>query len=122
MLSRFAMVLGCVSFCLSAVRADEYSGTLIKVADGQVVFARGTGKKKKEFSLPTVENCRVFFAKYNTKSKVFEAGDEIEGGVNNPIFKHLAKETIAAWIVTNAKNDTIRELRLFQTLTKKKSK
>ena len=119
MLSRMLMGVGFV-FLVGVAHADEYSGTLVKVADGKVTFTRGTGKKKKEFSVPIAEKCRVFVAKYNSKTKTFEAGAEFEGGVSNPIFKHLEKESFESWIVTDAKNETIHELRLFQLTTKKK--
>ncbi len=107
---------------LGVAHADEYAGTLIKVADGKVTFARGVGKKKKEHTLPADEKCRVFTAKYNAKLKVFETDEEIAGGLANPVFKQLDKQTVEAWIVTDAKGDTIRELRLYQSTTKKKTK
>ena len=112
----------CVVLCAGFVQADEFSATLVKVADGKITFTRGVGKKKKETTLPADEKCRVVGAKYNAKAKKIEAGDEIAGGLKNPLFEMLDKETVEAWIVTNAENDRIVELRLYKSPTKKKTK
>ena len=106
--------------CLGLTQADEFTGTLVKVVDGKVTFSRGSGKKKKETTLPVVENCRVVAAKYDAKAKRIEAGDEIAGGLKNAIFTQLDKEAVEAWICTNAQNDKILELRVFQSTKKKK--
>jgi hypothetical protein len=102
--------------------ADEYTAVLVKVADGKITFARGTGKKKKETTLPADAKCRVVLARYDAKAKRIEAGDELAGGLKNPLFEMLDKETVEAWVRTNADNDRILELRLFQTTVKKKTK
>ncbi len=122
---RIDRCLMCVGFAvvfMGVAQADEYSGTLIKVVDGKVVFSRGTGKKRQEFALAADAKCRVFTAKINKKLKKIEAGDEVDGGLANPIFRRLEKEAISAWIVTNEKNDTILEMRLYQSTTTKKTK
>lgn len=112
---------GCVFLvCLGFVQADEFTATLIKVADGKITFSRGGGKKKKDTTLPAAENCQVFVAKYDKKAKTIDAGDEVAGGLKNPIFSQLDKEAVEAWIRTNKANDTIVELRLFQKAKKNK--
>lgn len=78
---------------LGFLQADEFTATLVKVADGKVTFVRGAGKKKKE----------------------------VQGGLKNPIFEKLDKETLEALVRTNKENDKILELRLFQSTKKKKS-
>src|SRR5262249_26852179 len=105
---------------LSAARADEYTGTLLKLADGKLTFSRGTTKKtKKEFTLAVDEKCRVVAGVYDAKTKTIQAGDEIAGGLENPIFEKLDKETVDAWIRTSSGNERILELRLYQSAKKK---
>lgn len=118
-MSRFlvASLVG-LSFAVFA-NADEFTATLVKVAEGKVTFARGAGKKKKETTLPADEKCRVVAAKYNAKTKTIEAGDEIPDGLKNARLQKLEEDTIDAWIRTNADNRIV-ELRLFQSNKKKK--
>jgi hypothetical protein len=95
---------------------------LIKVADGKLTYARGTGKKKKEFTLPVDEKCRIVAGRFDTKTKRIEAGEDIEGGLKNPLFEKLDADAVEAWISTNADNSRILELRLYQSTAKKKVK
>ncbi len=108
--------------CLGYAQADEFAATLVKVADGKITFARGVGKKKKEYTLPADDKCRIVAAKYDVKAKKIEAGDEIDKGLKNPLFEQLDKEPVEAWVRTNGDNDRIVELRLYQSKTKKKPK
>lgn len=105
---------------LGIVQADEFAATLVKVADGKVTFVRGTGKKKKETTLPADENCKVSVAKYDKKAKIIDAGDEVVGGLKNPVFEKLDKASIEAWVRTSKENDKILELRIYQSTKKKK--
>ena len=106
---------------VGVAQADEFAATLVKVADGKITFSRGAGKKKKDYTLPADEKCRVVVAKYDAKTKKIEAGDAIADGLKNAIFDQLDKQAVEAWVCTNADNTVIVELRLFQ-LTKKKAK
>lgn len=106
---------------LGSVQADEYTGTLVKVEENKVTFSRGVGKKKQTLTLPAGDNCRVVVARYNKKTKSIEAGDDIAGGLKHPLFQKLEKEAVEAWIRTDASNERILELRLYQS-TKKKTK
>jgi hypothetical protein len=109
-----------VLVAVGVVTADEFIADLAKVGDGKVTFTRGTGKKKKkEYSLPVDESCRISVARYDLKAKRIEAGDDVPGGLKNPLFEKLDKEPVQAWVRTNADNDRILELRLFQTVKKK---
>ncbi len=119
---KFALLLVGFSFCVGIAQADEFTAVLVKAADGKVTFTRGTGKKKKEYTLPADAKCSVVLAKYDAKAKKINAGDEVEGGLKNPLFTRLDKETVEAWVRTNADNDRILELRLFQLAVKKKTK
>jgi len=122
MTCRFVASAALLLIGLSFAQADEFTGTLLKVADGKLTFSRGTGKKKKkEFTLPVDEKCRVVAGVYDAKTKMINAGDDIAGGLKNPIFENLDKESVDAWIRTTTQNDRILELRLFQS-TKKKVK
>lgn len=102
--------------------AEEFGGTLVKAADGKLTFVRGAGKTKKTHTLKVDEKCKVVAGKYDKKTKTIEAGDEIAGGLKNPLFEQLDKQPVEAWIRTNTDNDTILELRLYQSTTKKKPK
>lgn len=106
----------------SVAQADEFTASLVKVADGKVTFSKGVGKKKKDYTLQADEKVRVVAAKYDPKTKRIEAGPEIAGGLANPLFEQLDKESVEAWIRTNVDNDRILELRLYQTTKKKKTK
>ena len=105
---------------LGLLQADEFTATLVKVADGNVTFSRGKGKKAKQATLPADENCKVVVAKYDAKLKLIEAGDDVAGGLRNPIFGQLDKEPVEAWVRTDKENKKILELRLFQSTKKKK--
>ena len=112
-----------VLFLLAAgvAQGDEFAATLVKVADGEITYSRGVGKKKKDYTLPADEKCRVVLARYDAKTKKIEAGDAIADGLKNAIFDQLDKQSVEAWVRTNAENTVIVELRLYQS-TKKKTK
>jgi hypothetical protein len=103
--------------CLGFVQAEEFAAPLVKVADGKVTFTRGIGKNKQDITLPA-EKCRVFLAKYDKINKKIDAGDELAGGLKNPLFEKLQKDTIEAWICTNEAGDKILELRIYQSAKK----
>ena len=105
--------------CLGFVRAEEFAAPLVKVSDGKVTFTRGVGKNKQDITLPA-EKCRVFLAKYDKIAKKIDAGDELAGGLKNPLFEKMQKDTIEAWIRTNEANDKILELRIYQAAKKAK--
>ena len=112
-----------VILAFGVVHAEEFTAVLVKAGDGKVTLIRGKTKKdKKELTLSTDENVRIVLAKYDAKTKRIEAGDDLAGGLKNPIFQQLDKEIVQAWVRTNADNDRILELRLFTTPSKKKIK
>jgi len=106
--------------CVAGAQADEFTATLIMVADGKITYSRGVGKKKKEYTLQADEKIKVVAAKYDAKAKRIEAGPEIEGGLKNALFVQLDKTTVEALVRTSADNERILELRLYQSTTKKK--
>jgi hypothetical protein len=68
------------------------------------------------------EKCRIVAGRFDTKTKRIEAGEDIEGGLKNPLFEKLDADAVEAWIRTNADNSRILELRLYQSTAKKKVK
>lgn len=117
---RSLLLTGWLFLAPGIVLADEFTGTLSKVEDNKVTFTQGTGKKKKTTTLIADEKCRVVVAKYDKKTKKIEAGDEINGGLKHPLFQKLDTDAVEAWIRTDAGNERILELRLFQSAKKRK--
>lgn len=114
-LAGFAILLG-----IGLAQADEFTAVLVKVNDGKVTFIRSGAKKKKDTTLPVDEKCKIVVAKHDPKLKRIEAGEELAGGLKNPIFEKLDQEPIGAMIRTNAENDRIVEMRVYAIPTKKK--
>ncbi len=117
---RTLLLIGAFLVITGIIRADEFTGSLTKVHENKLTFTRGTGKKKKTFTLVVSDNCLVVVAKYDAKTKKITAGDTIAGGLKNPLFDKLETDTVGAWIRTDAANEKILELRLFQLAVNKK--
>lgn len=105
---------------LVTARADEFTAAIVKVGEGKVTLTRGTGKKKQTLSLLADEKCRVVVARYDAKTKTIEGGDEIADGLKSARFTQLDTDPLEAWIRTDAKNERVLEMRLFQSTKKKK--
>ena len=120
MTARLCLAAASALFCIGTLCADEFTGTLVKIHDNKVTFSTGKGRKKKTTTLPADDKCLVTAAKYDAKTKKIEAGDTIPGGLKNARFEKIEPDTIDAWIRTDASNEKIVELRLFQSIAKKK--
>lgn len=105
--------------------ADEFMGTVRRVEGDKItIHLAGKGKKAPavERVLHAAANCRVALARYNKVTKQLEAGDEVAGGLKNPLFQNLGDRGVEALVVTDGSGQTVKELRLFQTAGKKKVK
>src|SRR4051794_8005086 len=82
------------------VVADEFQATITKVEDGKVTFKKFKGFNKEEMkveydaekTLPTTKDVKVVKGKFNFKDKTSEAGEAIEEGLKNAMFKDIGKD------------------------------
>jgi hypothetical protein len=105
--------------CMGIAFADEFRGTITKVADGKVTFYKVTFDKETktinkgaEQTLAVDDNVKVVKSKFNKDTKKLEAGDPVEGGLKNQIFTGIGEKGVGATIVTNADNTKIVEIRV----------
>lgn len=82
-----------VSFAL--VSGEEYRAVIKKVDGKNVTFQKmkksDDGKFEKdgdEVTLPVASDLKVFKGKFNKEAKKLEAGDPLEGGLENKAFKN----------------------------------
>lgn len=101
----------CVGFSV----ADEIRSVLIKVDGSNVTFAeyKGKGEKGAEKTLPVADNVKVNKGKPNADDrKKLDAGDPIEGGLKNEMFKKIDEKGLRATVITDADNKKITEIRV----------
>ncbi|HEY7326738.1 MAG TPA: serine/threonine-protein kinase [Gemmataceae bacterium] len=92
---------------------SEMRGVITKVSGKKVSFTEMKGKVEKgnEHTLTATKNVKVFKGKLNLKTKEIEAGDPVEGGLNNAMFSNIPQNGIRAMVITEDKKLT--EIRLF---------
>jgi len=116
----FLLVLGA-----SVAVGEEFGASIRKVDGGKVTFAkfdRETKKPGEEMTLPVADKVKVVRARFNKDEKKFEAGDALEGGLTNERFKNLGEKGVFAFIITDADNKQITEIRVFDFKGKGKGK
>ena len=104
-----------VAICVGISMADEMRVVITKVDGNNITFAefKGKGKKGDPQTLPAADNVKVTKAVFNKDTKKVEAGDAIEGGLKNEIFRKInAEKGVAATIVTDADNKKIIEIHI----------
>jgi hypothetical protein len=115
MLRRLAVGGISLALCVGFGLADEIRSIVIKVDGSNVTFAenKGKGEKGPEKTLPVADNVKVNKGKRNADdAKKLDAGDPIEGGLKNDIFKKIDEKGLRATIITDADNKKIVEIRV----------
>jgi hypothetical protein len=131
-----ALAVALVAFGFAV--ADEFQATITKVEDGKVTYKKFKGFNKEEMkveyddekTLPTTKDVKVVKAKFDFKEKKSEAGEAIEDGLKNAMFKDIGKEKkgkfggggLFATIITDSGNKNITEIRVVTFDFKKKKK
>ena len=94
------------------VFADEIRAIITKVEGNKVTFAerKGKGEKGEEQTLPVAKDVKIVKGKFNKETKKVEAGDPLEGGLQNKMFSEIPEKGIGALIVTEGKK--ITEIRI----------
>ena len=97
--------------------AEEIRAIITKVEGDKVTFAeaKGKGEKGPEKTLPVSDKVKVVKGKFNKDTKTVEAGEDIEKGLKNEIFskEKLGEKGIPAFVVTDADNKKITEIRIY---------
>jgi hypothetical protein len=103
------------TFFLCGLPAEEFAASIQKVDKGKVSFFKihKKGKSAKELVLPA-SDCKVVAARLNKNTKKIEAGEELPGGLQNPVFQMIGAHGLLARIVTDTDGKTIVEIRVLQ--------
>lgn len=112
-----AAVVTLVTF--GVAMAEEFAGIITKVEDGKVTFFKFDFKAKEkgeETTLPAATDIKVVKGKFNKEDMKIDAGDKIENGLKNEMFKKIEKGMFA-FMVTDKDGKSITEIRV---LAKKK--
>jgi len=108
---------------LTGARAEEMTGFITKVEDGKITFTKFDFKSKEkgeEMKLTLAKDVKVLEAKFNKEEKKVEAGDKLEGGLENKRFKEPGKFGVFAQVITT--DNQVTEIRVFPAFKKKKKK
>jgi hypothetical protein len=115
MLRKVVGVAVVMALCVGFTLAEEIRAVITKVDGDKVTFAesKGKGEKGPEKTLPVDASVKVVKAKFNRDTKKLEAGDPLEGGLKNELFKEIGERGRFGTIVTDAENKKIVEIRVF---------
>lgn len=103
---------------IGLVAADEFGAVVKKVDGDKVTFYKvKKGEKGEDTTLPAAKDVKVAKGKANKDTKKYEAGDAIEGGLKNDLFK--SEKGVTVRITTDADNKNITQI-LVTTPKKKK--
>jgi hypothetical protein len=113
---------------LGIALADEFDAVITKVDQGKVSFTKmnldlkkKTIEKGEVATLPASADVKVVKAKFDEATKKSTAGDPIEGGLKNELFKIDAEKksdvkpfggSLYATIITDKENKKITEIRV----------
>jgi hypothetical protein len=96
--------------------SEEFSATILKVADGNVTFVRTTTDKttkqevREEQTIPFAADVLIAKGKVDIDTKEVEEAGPIEGGLKNKMFAAIAEKGIKAIVVTDPTNTKIAEI------------
>lgn len=95
--------------------AEEFRASIKKVDDGKVTFVKAVKKGDtpgEPVTLPVADNVKVVKGSFNKETKKIEAGDAIETGLKNEMFKTIGEKGLGAVIVTDEDGKKITEIRI----------
>ena len=98
--------------------ADEFRAVITKVEGNKVTFYPFEGKGKdakkgEEKTMKTAKDVKVVKGKFNKETKMFETGDEIEGGLKHKMFTEIPEKGMFSRITTDDDNKRIKEISVF---------
>lgn len=86
------------------VTADEFIGAITKVEGNKVYFSKGKkGEDKKEGNAEATKDVKVMTGMFDKDAGDFKskAGEAVEGGLKNAMFKDIGEKGVFAQITTN---------------------
>jgi hypothetical protein len=97
----------------SVATADEFFGTVKKIDDGKVTFAKKAkkGEKAEEMTLPLAKDAKLVKGMFDKETKTVKAGDALDKDAVKDIMDKAGEKGAGAFIVTDADNKSITELR-----------
>ena len=119
MFEKSASVLVLMIVSVGLATAEEFGAMITKVDGDNVTFHKtqfkqGEKPQKGEAITLPAKNAKVYQGKiqFNMEKKMVEivAGDAIEGGLNNEVFKLVGKASIAVRITTADDNKSITRI------------
>jgi hypothetical protein len=103
-MKKFAFAAICTLALVGFVTADEFVGAITKVEGSKVYFTKGKkGEDKKEGTAEATADVKVMTGMFDKDAGDFKmkAGDPIEGGLKNAMFKDIGEKGVFAQITTN---------------------
>jgi hypothetical protein len=108
-------------FTFGVALGDEFFARITKVDDGKVTFTKAKkGEKGEEMTLPLAKTAKLVKGKFNKETKSIEAGDPLEREAVTKIMDRAGEKGVFAFIVTDADNKRITEIRFLGGKKKKK--
>jgi len=106
MLRKAVCAVAVLAFSVGLVFAAEIRGVITKVsADGKTItfgkFDRETKSITDEKEYTVSSSVKVLKGKRNPDTKKLEAGEELQGGLSNDMFKNIGKRGVFATITTD---------------------
>jgi hypothetical protein len=123
MLRKAVCAAAVLAITFSVASAEEFFGSITKIADGKITVSTKYDKAEKKFTeektLTVAKDVKVVNAKFNKEEKKLEAGEPLEGGLKNERFQNLGKGGVRAILITNPDNQ-VTEIRVLRGFGKKK--
>jgi hypothetical protein len=104
--------------------ADEFFGSIKKVAGNKVTVATKFDKAEKKFTeektLKLAKDVKVLNARFNKEEKKVEAGEPLKDGLKNERFQNIGERGVFSRIITNDAGE-VTEIRVMPAFKKKKA-
>jgi hypothetical protein len=108
-------------FAFGVAMGDEFVARISKIDDGKVTFTKvKKGEKFDEQTLPLAKTAKLVKGKFNKETKTIEAGDPLDKEAVTKLMDKAGEKGAFAFIVTDADNKKITEIRFFGKKKKKK--
>jgi hypothetical protein len=120
-MKKFVLAMVCSLTLVGFVMADDFIAAITKVDGSKVTYMRGKkGEDKKEGTAEVTKDVKVMTGTFDKESGDFKlkAGDPVEGGMKNAMFKDIGEKGVFAQITTNDKGQ-ITQILTFKGFGKK---
>jgi hypothetical protein len=123
MLRKAVCAVAVLAVTISVASAEEFFGSIKKIADNKVTVATKFDKAEKKFTeektLTLAKNVKVVNAKFNKEEKKIEAGEPLEGGLKNERLQNIGERGVFSRIITNDAGQ-VTEIQVMPAFGKKK--